>query len=384
MFDFRQFEEDAKHLQARVTELTAKEDRSADERDEIMSLMGQIHALEDAAGQVKDAELVELRALAASGTQVGEVGPTPAEAEVAAFKNYLKTGKVGPILDASLSTTDANGGFLVPEPEHATLIEKIRLADPIFGNATVFNMTGDTTMLLPYKSAHGVVTTATETGARTEQNAPTFTSPSLVCYDYYSDQRATQQYLDSVAGAESQLMGWMYEDVMEQAGADAVIGSGATKIKGLFAETDKYTTALSTSAGAILNSNFIAMYFALPVYFRSNAKFIMASATLATATAFALPSNANVPLCTVDGNGVWRIYGKEVLESDSAPAIGAANYPIAFGDIKAAYAVGIHRNTTILRDPYTATPKIRFYSVARLGGCAWNYAAMRLLKSNNA
>jgi len=382
-FDYRQLEADAERLQRRVTELTAKEDRTPDERDEIMSLMGQIHALEDAAGKVKEAELVELRASIARGTApiVGEPAIDPKDAARQAFYDYLRTGT---IRDASMSTTDANGGFIVPEPEHAALIELIRKNDPIFGNATVFNMTGDTTLLLPYKSAHGVVANATEAGARSEQNASTFTSPSLICYDYYSDQRATQQYLDSVAGAEQQLMGWMYEDVMEQAGADAVAGNGSTKIKGLFAETSAFTVIQSGSGGAILNSNFISLYFALPVKYRSRAKWIMAPGTLAVATAFALPSNANVPLCTVDGNGVWSIYGKPVLESDSAPAIGASAYPIALADIAAAYAVGIHRSTTILRDPYTSQPAIRFYSLARLGGCAWDYQACRLLKSNSS
>ena len=382
-FDYRQFEADAERLQHRVTELTAKEDRTPDERDEIMSLMGQIHALEDAAGKVKEAELVELRASIARGTAVsiGEPAVDPRDAARQAFYDYLRTGT---IKDASLSTTDANGGFIVPEPEHAALIELIRKRDPIYGNATVFNLTGDTTLLLPYKSAHGAVANATETGARSEQNAPTFTSPSLVCYDYYSDQRASQQYLDSVAGAEQQLLAWMYEDIMEQAGADAVAGNGSTKIKGLFAETSAFSVIQSGSAGAILNSNFITMYFALPVKHRSRSSWLMAPGTLAVATSFALPSNANVPLCTVDGNGVWSIYGKPVLESDSAPAIGASGHPIALADIAAAYAVGIHRSTTILRDPYTAPPKIRFYSLARLGGCAWDYQACKLLKSNNS
>ena len=380
MFDYRQFEEDAKHLQACVTDLTTKEDPTAAERDEVMSLMGQIHGLEDAAGKLREAEVEELRAVVARGTAVGEVTPSAEEAQRTAFHAYLKTGE---IRDASMSTTDGNGGYLVPEPEHAALIELVRKNDPIFGNATHFPMTGDTTLLLPYKSAHGVVANATEAGPRSEQNAPTVTSPALVCYDYYSDQRATQQYLDSVAGAEDQLMGWMYEDIMEQAGADAVSGNGSTKIKGIFAETAAYgATNYSTSAGAILNSNFITLYFLLPVKYRSKAKWIMAPTTLATATAFALPSNANLPLCTQQGD-TWYIYGKPVLESDSAPAIGAANFPIAFADIASAYAVGTHRNTTILRDPYTAPPKIRFYSLARLGGCAWDYQACKLLKSNN-
>ena len=380
MFDYRQFEEDAKRLQARVTDLTSKEEPTAAERDEVMSLMGQIHALEDAAGQVKEAELVELRSVVARGNVVGEVGPTKEEAELAEFKAYLKTGRIGEIMNTSLSTTDANGGYLVPEPEHAALIEKIRLNDPVFGRATVFNLTGDTTLMLPYKSGHGVAAPVAETAARSEQTEPTFTSPTLVCYDYFSDQRATQTFLDSVTGAEDMLMGWMYGDIQEQAGADAVSGDGSTKIEGITHGTAKYTCQFSGSAATVLNTSPIKCYFALAPQYRKNAVWLMASATLATFVGFALPSNANVPLCTVDANGVWSMYGKPVLESDSMPALGAGLYAVAFGDIKAGYAVGIHRNTTILRDPYTAAPKVRFYSLARLGGTPWDYQAVSLMR----
>ena len=379
MFDYRQFEEDAKHLQARVTDLSSKEDRTAAERDEIVSLMGQIKALEDAAGKVKDAELEELRAVVAQGHKIGDAVEDPKDAEMAEYLAYLKNGQVGPIMNTSLSSTDANGGYLIPEPAHAQLIEKIRLNDPVFGRATVFNMSGDTTLNLPYKSGHGVAASAAETGARSEQTEPTFTSPTLVCYDYYSDQRATQTFLDGVAGSESMLMQWMMEDIMEQAGADAVSGDGSTKIEGLFHGTAKYTTQFSGSAATVLNTSPLKLYFGLPVQFRRDAAWIMSSATLAVHVAFANPSNANIPLCTLQ-NDVWYMYGKPILESDSAPALGAGLYAVAFGDIKQGYAVGIHRNTTILRDPYTAAPKVRYYSLARLGGTPYNYQSIQLMR----
>lgn len=380
-FDYRIVEERTKALEAKALEISAKETQTPAEHDEFVSLMAEIHANEKIAAELRDAEIAELRDIVARGTQIGGGEPSKEEAEIKAFKNFLRTGE---IQAASMSTTDANGGYLVPEPIHAELIEKIRKNDPVYGNATLFPMKGDTTLNLPYKSAHGVVSNAAEAGARSEQNAPTLTAPTLVCYDYYSDQRATQQFVDSVEGAEDMLMGWMFEDVQEQAGADAVNGDGSTKIKGLFTETDKYTTKLSGSAGALANTNFLTVYFSLPVKFRANGAWLMSGATLATVAAFAHPASANVLLANQDNAGNWTILGKKVLETDSAPAIGASNYPVAFADLKAAYAVGVHRSTSILRDPYTATPKIRYYALARLGGCAWDYQAAILLKSNNS
>jgi HK97 family phage major capsid protein len=109
----------------------------------------------------------------------------------------------------------------------------------------------------------------------------------------------------------------------------------------------------------------------------------MNSSTLATVMGFSHPAASGyVPL--VDwSTGAPMILGKPVLECTSAPDIGAANYPIAFGDIGQGYAVGTHRRPTVLRDPYTATPKIRYYALARLGGAVWSPEAVILLKSNN-
>jgi HK97 family phage major capsid protein len=380
MYDFRELQAKAEYRQKQVEDLLAKDAPTDGDRDLINSLMGEIKALEMAAGEMKDAEILELRAMVARGTAPEGMVADPHAQSLADFKAYLKTGD---IKNASMSTTDANGGYLVPEPAHAKLIEKIRSVNPIFGMATHFPMSGDTTLQLPYKSAHGAVTNALEAGARSEQNAPTFTSPSLTCYDYYTDQRATQQYLDSVAGAEDQLVQWIYEDMLEQAEVDAASGDGTTKIKGLFSCTSEYTADLSTTANALNNTCWLSTYFKLPLKYRRDAVWLMAPATLGVAAAYADPASASIKLATLQGED-WYIYGKKVVECDSAPAIGNGLYPVAFGSVKAGFAVGTHRNTSILRDPYTAVPKIRFYGLARLGGCAWDYQAIRLIKSDDA
>ena len=69
----------------------------------------------------------------------------------------------------------------------------------------------------------------------------------------------------------------------------------------------------------------------------------MASATLAVLVGFANPSNANLPLCTVDDTG----HVEHVRQAD--PRVGQRSgpwgglYAIGFGDITQGYAVGIHR-----------------------------------------
>ncbi len=90
-----------------------------------------------------------------------------------AFRSYIRTGAEDRA--ALVAGTGANGGFVVPEPLHAPLIEKYRKHSPLIQDCTVFDMNGNTTMYLPYKATHGAVASTTETGARTEQTEPTFT-----------------------------------------------------------------------------------------------------------------------------------------------------------------------------------------------------------------
>jgi predicted phage gp36 major capsid-like protein len=319
MYDYRELQGKADYRQKQVEEITAKADLTDSDRDRVQSLMGEIRALEETAGELRDAEIKELREIVARANTIP--GATDRHAQ-----------------------------------EIADLLEVVRKNNPIFGLATVFNLTGDTTMSLPIKSAHGAATTAAEAGARAEQNAPGFVGPSLTCYDYFSDQRATQTELDCVTGLEDMLLGWIYDDIVEQAEYDATVGDGQVKGKGLFAHTGGTSTDFgldqSGSADALNNTCWLTTYFKLPIKYRKKA--------------------------------VWVIYGKKVVESDSAPAIGNGLYPVAFGDIAQAMAVGIHRVPSVLRDPYTAAPKVRFYGLGRLGAAAWNYEACRLIKSDNA
>lgn len=379
--DYRAMDRQAEELRAAGAAITAKgEEIVAEERDTLMKIAGRLEELDRLRVEARDAEIAETRAIAEAGRTVGA---TAEDRSVVAFRDFVRSG----VEDrASLvAGTDANGGYIVPEPLHGPLIEKYRAVNPLLGEVTTFNMTGDTKMYLPRKDSHGVVANATETGARSEQNSPTFANLTLEAFDYYTDQRSTQQFLDSVAGAETQVVNWIYEDFSEQFGTDLAVGagSGSQKPAGIFKASSTYTTKLSGSAGALVNTNFLTVFFSLAQKFRGNAKWYMSPATLATVMGMVYPNTADTPLVERRADGFY-ILGKPVVEVDSAPAIGAANFPVAFGDLKQGFAAGIHKSASILRDPYTAAPYVRFYGLARMGGTPWNADAVLLLKSNNS
>ncbi len=386
--DYRELDRRASEIRAETEVVLAKgENMTAEDRDLLNQRVGEMNTLERMALELRDSELDELRTQVAAGAPVVP-GQTPESQQLEEdFRAYLRNGEQRAALVAG---TGANGGFIVPEPTHAPLIEKYRRHSPIIQDCTVFEMQGNTTMYLPFKSAHGVVTSATETGARTEQTEPTFTggaASQLAAFDYYTDQRATQQFLDDVPDAEATLLEWVYEDFMEQLNADASVGAGAgsQKLAGIFVSNATYLTQLSGSAAAIANTAFLSQFFKLPFKYRPAAKWYMSSVTLSIAMGFAYPNLNNTPLVQPNPtDGSFSILGKPVVEVDDAPAIGATAYPIAFGDLSRAYAVGIHKQPTILRDPFTDKPRVIFYGLGRFGGIPWDPNALVLMKSNNA
>jgi HK97 family phage major capsid protein len=62
------------------------------------------------------------------------------------------------------------------------------------------------------------------------------------------------------------------------------------------------------------------------------------------------------------------------------PDIGANAYPIAFADWKQAYYVIDRKGMSILRDPFTAVPNVKFVARRRVGGGIAKFEAIKLYK----
>ena len=309
-YDYRRAQARSLDLQAQadaIRDKAAGRALTAEEQRKVDSLELEAVSDEMFADALKEREAKQLADIGKNGVAIGSADGA---GEISDLLHYVKAGE---IRNASLSSTDANGGYIISEPAHAALVEKIRNSDPIFAGAHQFDMSlGDVTMVLPYKSAHGAVANATEAGARSEQNAPTFEAPSLTCFDYYTDQRASQQWVDSIPGAETLMLQWIYEDIYEQAGVDFAVGDGNGKASGLFEATGTYITKLSGAAGALANTVFPLAFVSLPPKHRANAVWLMNSATLAVAAAYVYP-NTQIPLVDFSGD-MPRIMGKPVLE----------------------------------------------------------------------
>lgn len=379
--DYRELQRTAAVLEGQIADTNKRaegRELSASERRTLQTLRDELDAVNERAAEAEAEERAETRRIAETGTMVG--GSTTGDPEIDSFRSFIRTGE----LRASMSYTDANGGVIVPHSIIAAVVDKLKASDPFLARATTFDMSGGNNVLqIPVVSALGATAWAAETGARAEQNSPTFSEIALTAYEVYTDWRASQQFIDSVPDVESWITDEITSTILAAAGTKFAVGTGTAETKGAFANTTSgYTIRLSGAAAALANTAFTSAYADLPAQFLPNAAWVMKSSTFGSVLPMVYP-NTQAPLVQFV-NGAPTIMGKPVLMCDNAPEIGAANYPVFFGDIEKAYAIGLHRNVTVLSDPYTAAPYRRFYALARIGGTPRDNAAGVLVKSNNA
>lgn len=352
-----------------------------DRRDAVMRMTGEVNALEVQARELREHELDQVKATASIGSTLAQ--PEKDAERINAFSNFIRSGEINNA--AMLTTPDANGGFLLPDPLREAIVDVVRKANPIVQEATVITLSkpGTFQVELPRKLTSTVGGWAAETAARTATDAPTIGQNVLTCHEWYANPEATQSFLDAVEGAEQFLLDDIAATFAANFGTALANGDGSGKPVGLFTGSSFYTTRLSTTADSLDAAQIIGAYFQLPAKYLPTAVWIANGATFASLSTLAYPNLNNTPLVQWV-NGEPTIMGKRVVISDDAPAIGNGAFPLAFGDIARGYAVGIHTNISTLRDPYTNKPYVGFYSTGRAGGQLWDPKALLLLKSDNA
>ncbi|MDE2100143.1 MAG: phage major capsid protein [Patescibacteria group bacterium] len=381
--DPREVERAVDDLRTRISATLADETLPAeDRRDVVNRLTGEVNALEPLARDLREQEIEAARAAVSGGA--GLAGQQEHAAQMDAFMAFVKSGDISNA--ALLTTPDTNGGYLMPKPIVEQVIDVVRKQNPIAAEATIFELSkpGTFKVELPTKTASTVGGWAAETDARPATAAPTLGQRVLECFEWYANPEVTQSFLDAVANGEDFIRGDIADTFGEVSGTAFAVGTGTTQPTGVFSTAAQsiYAVQRSSTIDSLDAAQLLSAYFTLPAKFLPNAKWYVKGATVAVLSALAWPGLVDTPLVRWEG-GKPTILGKEIVITDDAPGIGNGAFPMAFGDMRRGYAVGLHTNITVLRDPYTNKPKVGFYSTGRVGGTPWDSKALLLLKSDN-
>ena len=310
--------------------------------------------------------------------------------------NYLRKGmEAGVELKAMVGTSDAAGGYAVPEEIDAAIDRTLKSISPIRAIANVVKVgsAGYRKLVTAGGTPSGWVA---EDAARPETDTPSFIEIAPPFGELYANPAASQAMLDDAA---FDVEAWLAQEIATEfaraEGAAFVNGSGVNRPKGfLSAPTSAAVDGVrafgtlqfitSGAAGGFAAANpqdrLIDLVQALRPPYRQGAVFVMNSATASAIRKFK----------TSDGAFLWQpglvagqpdtLLGYPLVEAEDMPDIAADSLSVAFGNFKAGYLIAERTETQILRDPFTHKPFVHFYATKRIGGQVSNSEAIKLMK----
>lgn len=328
----------------------------------------------------------------------GDVDPAVAEHK-AAFGKFIRKGVddgLGELQQKAYNiTTDADGGYAVPEELDRTILDLMRDISPMREVANVITVGGSDYKKLANKggTSGGWVD---EDDSRPATNSSQFAILTPFMGEVYAYPQATQQMLDDVFfNAEQFIETECAATFAELEGASFTTGDGTKKPKGFLAYTTAATADSSRAFGTLQHivsgaaadwaasnpqDKLLDVVYALKKGYRANARWMLSKAML----------NDVRKLKDLEGNYIWRpgleagqpdlLLGYGIAENEDMPAKAANALSIAFGDFKRGYTIVDRIGTRILRDPYTNKPFVGFYTTKRVGGFLADSSAIKLFK----
>ena len=362
-------------------------------------LEASFEALERESGDVAQLreEMAQLKGrMDAQAVAAGRPALSGASAPGSAFvDSYLRKGlESGVELKALAGTTDAAGGYAVPEEIDAEIGRLLTSISPIRAIANVVRVgsAGYRKLVTAGGTPSGWVS---ETAGRPETATPNFIEVAPPFGELYANPAASQAMLDDAA---FDVEAWLAQEIATEfaraEGSAFVSGSGINRPKGFLAApvsaapdgprafgTLQYIVSGAAGAfGASGTDKLIDLVQSLRPPYRQGAAFVMNSATASAIRKFK----------TSDGAFLWQpglsagqpdsLLGYPVVEAEDMPDVAADSFSIAFGNFKAGYLIAERTETQILRDPYTNKPFVHFYATKRIGGQVVNSEAIKLLK----
>ncbi|HET9640614.1 MAG TPA: phage major capsid protein [Allosphingosinicella sp.] len=362
-------------LEASFEALEREEGDIAELREEMAQLKGRMDAQAVAAGRP-----------ALSGTK-GSSSPF--------VEAYLRKGlESGVELKALAGTTDAAGGYAVPEEIDAEIGRLLTAISPIRAIANVVKVgsAGYRKLVTAGGTPSGWVS---ETAARPETATPNFIEVAPPFGELYANPAASQAMLDDAA---FDVEAWLAQEIATEfaraEGSAFVAGNGVNRPKGFLAAPNSalgdplrafgtlqfLATGAAGGFGANPGDKLIDLVQTLRPPYRQGASFVMNSATASAIRKFK----------TADGAFLWQpglvsgqpdtLLGYPVVEAEDMPDVAADSLSVAFGNFRTGYLIAERTETQILRDPYTNKPFVHFYATRRVGGQVVNSEAIKLLK----
>jgi HK97 family phage major capsid protein len=309
-----------------------------------------------------------------------------------AFESYLRCDEklVTPEEYKTLSVgVDPHGGYTVTPFMASQILTRLYETDPIRQLAQAMTISTDSVEWLVDRDEVNVGWIG-ETHAPTETSTPDLQRKRIPVHELYAEPSSTQQLLeDSAINIESWLSNKVGDKMGRTEAAAFVTGDGIGKPRGFLTYANGTTwgtieqIASVAAVGNIAADDFVNLKYSLREEYLNTGTFLMNRLTV-----------RNVMLLK-DGTGnyIWKpsmiagdpsslILGLPVRMSTTMPQVATGALSVALSDFRQTYMIVDRLGITLLRDPYTNKPFVKFYFRKRVGGDVINYDSIKILAIN--
>lgn len=365
-------------MEEKDAEVKAKFDDvvTTEKLDKIEASVGDLQKLVD------DANMKIAAAATAGGTE-----PVKDQEYTTAFKSHFSKGTV----QASLNKgADDEGGYLAPVEWDRTITDALIEVSAMrsIASTQTISKTAFTKLFNLRGTGSGWVG---EAAARPETSTATFGEMTITPGELYANPGATQGMLDD---AEVNLEAWIAGEVQtefsKQEGLAFVSGDGTNKPSGFLTYATGGANAAANPLGAIevltaaattavTEDELLDVIYSVPSSYTMDARFVMNRSTMGTIR----------KLRDGDGRQLWQpstaagqpstLLNYAVTEMPDMPDMAAGASAIAFGNFRRGYLIVDRMGVRVLRDPYTAKPKVLFYTTKRVGGAVVDPQGLKVL-----
>lgn len=382
------------------TELQKTQEKSKTDTDTLVQT--KLAALAEDVGSkvqaIQDAQM-KLQAVierTAAEEEIKAKGETP---EAKAFKAYLRGDADAAELKALSTDDNPNGGYLVPVENLGLVTSRIFETSPIRNLAQV-RKTANKSVTIDMDDQKATGRWEGEGSSSGETATPALGKLEITAKKMEAEPAASLEDLqDSAYDMES----WLYDKVAEEFGrmenTAFVTGDGVLRPRGFLtypagAQGADYSRGsieqvVNGSTSAATENGLIDLVCSLKEGYQPNAVFGMHRTTFANIMKLAGSTTFRFlnlqPMGPAGQTGglikpVMTLMDKPLYLMADMPTIATNSLSVVFGDFRKGYLVLDRVGVSVLRDPYTAKGKVKFYTTKRTGGAVQNFEALKLLK----
>ncbi|KAF8818806.1 phage major capsid protein [Rickettsia endosymbiont of Cardiosporidium cionae] len=225
-----------------------------------------------------------------------------------------------------------------------------------------------------------------EIDARDTTETPQLIKQSIPVHELYAQPKATQTLIDdSYIDMDKWITEKLSESFSKMENEAFINGDGNKKPSGILYDPEDKVQKISVGLDNItIDANILLnLLNALDPSYTNDATFLMNRTTLSALQSLQDQMGRFIWQQSIEDKMKQTIFGVPVVCCSNMPSINAGTVPVVLGNFKHAYKI-IDRNTiTLMRDPYTEKPFIKFYAVKRVGGAVISPDAMVFLKIKN-